>query len=71
MEFTILTPLCLTYGFSQCSDGKKILKAFIVGWEIAARVEILIKRLFIKEAFILLCNGYFSEQLLQCQLSLI
>ncbi|MDY4279873.1 MAG: MmgE/PrpD family protein [[Pasteurella] mairii] len=34
----IFTPLCLTYGFSQCKDGKKIIKAFIAAWEIAARV---------------------------------
>ncbi|MFD0966291.1 MmgE/PrpD family protein [Seminibacterium arietis] len=47
----ILTPLCLTYGFSQCSDGKKILKAFIVGWEIAARVGSASKGTFHKRGF--------------------
>ncbi|EAI3912532.1 MmgE/PrpD family protein [Campylobacter lari] len=47
----ILTPLCLTYGFSVSKDGKKVLKAFIVGWEIAARVGIASKGSFHKRGF--------------------
>lgn len=37
---SILTPLCLTYGFGKTHNGKKVLTAFIAGWEIAARVGI-------------------------------
>ncbi|WP_291951620.1 MmgE/PrpD family protein [Campylobacter sp.] len=47
----ILTPLCLTYGFNVCDSGKKVLKAFIVGWEIAARVGIASKGSFHKRGF--------------------
>lgn len=48
---SILTPLCLTYGFSQCNEGKKIIKAFIAGWEIAARVGSCSKGTFHKRGF--------------------
>ncbi|RKO64187.1 2-methylcitrate dehydratase [Campylobacter sp. P255] len=47
----ILAPLCLTYGFSVSKDGKKVLKAFIAGWEIAARVGIASKGSFHKRGF--------------------
>ncbi|MBF7068261.1 MmgE/PrpD family protein [Campylobacter volucris] len=47
----ILAPLCLTYGFNVSKDGKKVLKAFIVGWEIAARVGIASKGSFHKRGF--------------------
>ncbi|TKX32220.1 MmgE/PrpD family protein [Campylobacter aviculae] len=46
-----LTPLCLSYGFSVCKDAKQILKAFIIGWEIAARVGIASKGSFHKRGF--------------------
>ena len=48
---SILAPLCLTYGFSQCSDGKDILKAFIVGWEVAARIGATSQGSFHKRGF--------------------
>ncbi|MBK1973746.1 MmgE/PrpD family protein [Campylobacter sp. TTU-622] len=47
----ILTPLCLSYGFSINQDAKKNIKAFIVGWEIAARVGIASKGTFHKRGF--------------------
>lgn len=47
----ILTPLCLSYGFHVSKDAKKIIKAFIVGWEIAARVGIASKGTFHKRGF--------------------
>ncbi|ECQ9326079.1 MmgE/PrpD family protein, partial [Campylobacter jejuni] len=47
----ILTPLCLSYGFHVNKDAKKIIKAFIVGWEIAARVGIASKGTFHKRGF--------------------
>ena len=47
----ILTPLCLSYGFHVSQDAKKIIKAFIVGWEIAARVGIASKGAFHKRGF--------------------
>lgn len=47
----ILAPLCLSYGFSVSSSGKKVLKAFIVGWEIGARVGIASKGSFHKRGF--------------------
>lgn len=47
----MLSPLCLSYGFSICNDGKKILKAFIIGWEVAARVGIAAKGSFHKRGF--------------------
>ncbi|MEE6530783.1 NADH-quinone oxidoreductase subunit K, partial [Campylobacter coli] len=40
--------LCLSYGFHVSKDAKKIIKAFIVGWEIAARVGIASKGTFHK-----------------------
>lgn len=47
----ILTPLCLSYGFHISKDAKKIIKAFIVGWEVAARVGIASKGTFHKRGF--------------------
>lgn len=47
----ILTPLCLSYGFHVSKDAKKIIKAFIVGWEVAARVGIASKGSFHKRGF--------------------
>ncbi|TQR34424.1 MmgE/PrpD family protein [Campylobacter sp. MIT 99-7217] len=47
----ILTPLCLSYGFSVNQNGKDILKAFIVGWEVGARVGIASKGSFHKKGF--------------------
>ncbi|EFZ9401885.1 MmgE/PrpD family protein [Campylobacter jejuni] len=47
----ILTPLCLSYGFHVSKDAKKIIKAFIIGWEIAARVGIASKGTFHKRGF--------------------
>lgn len=47
----ILTPLCLSYGFNVSKDAKKIIKAFIIGWEIAARVGIASKGTFHKRGF--------------------
>lgn len=47
----ILSPLCLSYGFSVCNDGEKILKAFIVGWEVGARIGIASKGTFHKRGF--------------------
>lgn len=47
----ILTPLCLSYGFHVSQDAKKIIKAFIIGWEIAARVGIASKGTFHKRGF--------------------
>ncbi|WP_348518755.1 MmgE/PrpD family protein [Campylobacter sp. CCS1377] len=47
----ILTPLCLSYGFSVSKDAKKIIKAFIIGWEVAARVGIASKGSFHKRGF--------------------
>ncbi len=47
----ILAPLCLSYGFSVCDNGKKILKAFITGWEVGARVGIASKGSFHKRGF--------------------
>ena len=47
----ILTPLCLSYGFHATKDAKKIIKAFIVGWEVAARVGIASKGSFHKRGF--------------------
>ena len=47
----ILTPLCLSYGFHVRKDAKKIIKAFIIGWEIAARVGIASKGTFHKRGF--------------------
>lgn len=47
----ILTPLCLSYGFHVSKDAKKIIKAFIVGWEVAARVGIANKGTFHKRGF--------------------
>lgn len=47
----ILTPLCLSYGFHVSKDAKKIIKAFIVGWEVAARVGIASKGTFHKRGF--------------------
>lgn len=48
---SILTPLCLTYGFENCKDGKTIIKAFIVGWEIGARIGISSCGTFHKRGF--------------------
>lgn len=47
----ILTPLCLSYGFSKTNDGKKILKAFIMGWEVAGRIGIASNGTFHKKGF--------------------
>lgn len=47
----ILTPLCLSYGFSVNTNGKDILKAFIIGWEIAARIGIASNGTFHKRGF--------------------
>lgn len=47
----ILTPLCLSYGFHISKDAKKIIKAFIIGWEVAARVGIASKGTFHKRGF--------------------
>lgn len=47
----ILTPLCLTYASSLKIPNKIILTAFIVGWEIAARVGIASKGSFHKRGF--------------------
>lgn len=47
----ILTPLCLSYGFSKTSDGKKILKAFIMGWEVAGRIGVASNGTFHKNGF--------------------
>ncbi|HEB9328699.1 TPA: MmgE/PrpD family protein [Campylobacter coli] len=47
----ILAPLCLSYGFHISKDAKKIIKAFIVGWEVAARVGIASKGTFHKRGF--------------------
>lgn len=47
----ILTPLCLSYGFHLCKDANKLLKAFIAGWEIAARIGIASKGTFHKRGF--------------------
>ncbi|MBZ7948384.1 MmgE/PrpD family protein [Campylobacter sp. RM9929] len=46
-----LTPLCLSYGFSICKNAEQILKAFIVGWEVAARVGIASKGSFHQRGF--------------------
>ncbi|NDJ27463.1 MmgE/PrpD family protein [Campylobacter sp. MIT 19-121] len=47
----ILAPLCLSYGFSVCKSGEKVLKAFIAGWEVAARIGIASKGTFHKRGF--------------------
>lgn len=47
----ILAPLCLSYGFYINKEAQKIIKAFIVGWEIAARVGIASKGTFHKRGF--------------------
>lgn len=47
----ILTPLCLSYGFTLTKDANKLLKAFILGWEIAARIGIASKGTFHKRGF--------------------
>lgn len=47
----ILTPLCLSWGFSVCKDGEKVLKAFILGWEIGARIGVASKGSFHKRGF--------------------
>jgi len=47
----ILTPLCLSFGFSVSKSGEKVLKAFIAGWEIGARVGIASKGSFHKRGF--------------------
>lgn len=47
----ILTPLCLSYGFHVSKDAKKIIKAFIIGWEVATRVGIASKGSFHKRGF--------------------
>lgn len=56
----ILTPLCLTWGFSVCNDGNKILKAFILGWEVGAKIGIASKGTFHKRGFhtTSLCGTY-------------
>lgn len=56
----ILAPLCLTWGFSICNDGGKILKAFILGWEVGARLGIASKGTFHKRGFhtTSLCGTY-------------
>ena len=47
----ILAPLCLSYGFSVCDDGEKILRAFVIGWEVAARVGVASNGSFHKRGF--------------------
>lgn len=47
----ILTPLCLTYGESLGVDRRRIITAFIAGWEIGARVGIASKGTFHKKGF--------------------
>lgn len=47
----ILTPLCLTYAHHLKISNKRILTAFIAGWEIAARVGIASKGSFHKRGF--------------------
>lgn len=48
---SILTPLCLTYASHFKISNKRILTAFIVGWEVAARVGIASKGSFHKRGF--------------------
>lgn len=47
----VLAPLCLTYGMSVCGNGEKVLRAFIAGWEISARIGIASKGSFHKRGF--------------------
>lgn len=47
----ILAPLCLSWGFSVCDDGEKVLKAFILGWEVGARIGVASKGSFHKRGF--------------------
>lgn len=47
----ILTPLILSYGFTLTKDTNKLLKAFIVAWEISARIGIASKGTFHKRGF--------------------
>lgn len=56
----ILTPLCLTWGFSIGADGDKILRAFVLGWEIGARLGVASKGSFHKRGFhtTALCGTY-------------